>query len=139
MTHSPTTPSEADGELRAKLAVVIEKYGSYCECEEYHLHGENSDASDGHVDFDEDKALDSILEIFHQELAGREREVRVDERQKIRKLFDSLGMQFGASAGSATGVTVRNDFGEEFTFQLDRDAITAFVAHLTHKEGEKHE
>lgn len=54
----------------------------------------------------------------------------VAERKTIRKLFDALHMQFGASAGSATGVTIRNDFGEEWGFQIDRSALSAFLQHL---------
>lgn len=54
----------------------------------------------------------------------------VAERKTIRKLFDALHMQFGASAGSATGFTIRNDFGEEFGGQIDRYALKAFLDHL---------
>jgi hypothetical protein len=69
---------------------------------------------------------------------------RLDERAELRKLFDALGMQIGASAGSATGVIVRNDFGEEFRFQLDRDALYDLLDRFNSKaltpqvsEGEK--
>ena len=59
---------------------------------------------------------------------------RVEERQVIRKLWDKLGIILGASAGSATGATTRNDFGEDFDFQLDRDALNEFLKRLNRKE-----
>jgi hypothetical protein len=39
-------------------------------------------------------------------------------------------MQLGASAGNATGVIVENEFGEEFDFQLDRNALNDINAYM---------
>jgi hypothetical protein len=55
---------------------------------------------------------------------------REDERRTFRKLWDDLGIALGASAGSATGATVKNDFGESWDFQLDRDALNALFKYL---------
>lgn len=73
---------------------------------------------------------------FMNDLGYRLEAERRDERQELRKLFNGLRMQFGASAGSATGVIVRNDFGEEFVFQLDRDALNNLLGRFnSHKLG----
>lgn len=69
---------------------------------------------------------DAIMALISQKI----KEARIDERKEFRKLWDDLHMRFGASAGSATGVTVENDFGEEFDFQLDRYALNALFAHM---------
>lgn len=61
-------------------------------------------------------------------------ELLVAERQTIRKLFDALRMQFGASAGSATGFTIHNDFGEEWGGQIDRYALETLLKHLASRE-----
>lgn len=58
---------------------------------------------------------------------------RLDERHELRKLFDALRMQFGASAGSATGVTIQNDFGESWDFQIDRYALNDLLGRLNSK------
>lgn len=62
--------------------------------------------------------------------AQREVEIRREERQAFRQLWGNLGIQLGASAGSATGAIVRNDFGEEWDFQLDREALHNLFGYL---------
>jgi hypothetical protein len=59
------------------------------------------------------------------------------ERKELRKLFNALGMKFGASAGSATGVTVRNGFGESWDFQLDREALNDLFDRLDKRDGQQ--
>lgn len=80
------------------------------------------------------KAKDEILATLQPEI---ERLV-MEERQEIRKLFNKLRMTIGASAGSATGVTVRNDFGESWDFQLDRDALGNLLGRLNSKQLAQH-
>ena len=77
-----------------------------------------------------DKELDSIMHLIEQDREQAVREARIDERDTFKTLFSNLRMQFGASAGDATGVIVKNDFGEEFDFQLDRQAVNALNAYL---------
>lgn len=60
------------------------------------------------------------------------------ERKEIKELFEVLGMQPGASAGSAIGILIRNDFGEEFDFQLDREAYKRLTDRLRGKELSSH-
>lgn len=67
---------------------------------------------------------------YKSQKAQWDRESRIDERRTFKELWNNLGLSFGASAGSATGVTVRNSFGEEWNFQLDRDAVNALHKHL---------
>lgn len=51
---------------------VLELFESYCDCEEYHIHGDepeegikaNSDPKDGHIDYDLDTALTDIAAIL---------------------------------------------------------------------------
>lgn len=92
------------------------------------------DAMPEHNRIDEhDYLKNQIMQLIHQRDEARDKQTRLHERKELRSLFDALGMQFGASAGSATGVIVRNDFGEEFIFQLDRDALGALLSRFNSK------
>lgn len=67
----------------AIVAAIIEKYGDYCACDEYH-YGEingmpgNHDPSDGHQEFDEEEATQAILQAARQLI-----EVAMPEKVKI--------------------------------------------------------
>lgn len=77
--------------------------------------------------------IDKAMSLIQTAIDGAVEQARLDERKELKRLFDALGMRFGASAGSATGVTVRNSFGEEFDFQLDRDALRELLGRFNNR------
>lgn len=70
-----------------------------------------------------DKLIEAKAEMMSAVIMSRVAQAKEAWTREAQQKFLTLGMQFGASAGSAIGVTVKNDFGEEFDFQLDREAV----------------
>jgi hypothetical protein len=59
-----------------RLKKLIEKYTSYVDCEEYHIHQNNdgikpnADRTDGHMEFDEDAFEQAIRHLIREEQAA---------------------------------------------------------------------